>query len=89
MTFGGWLEIALYCVLLAALTPFLGGYLARVYAGELTFLGRIERPAYRLLGVDPQRGQEVLRRAPAVLARYSWDDTAARTLAQLERIAAR
>jgi glycosyltransferase involved in cell wall biosynthesis len=38
---------------------------------------------------DPSAGREIVARAPAVLSRYSWDDTAARTLAHVERIAAR
>ena len=31
MTVAGWIEIALYIVVLTALTPVLGGYMARVY----------------------------------------------------------
>jgi glycosyltransferase involved in cell wall biosynthesis len=37
--------------------------------------------------VDPQSADSVLANAPAVLARYSWDDAARRTLEQLELIA--
>jgi glycosyltransferase involved in cell wall biosynthesis len=42
----------------------------------------------RLL-TDPGAASHVLDRAPAILSRYSWDDTATRTLAHLERIARR
>jgi glycosyltransferase involved in cell wall biosynthesis len=42
----------------------------------------------RLL-TDRGAAREVVARAPAVLSRYSWDDTATRTLAHLERIARR
>lgn len=38
---------------------------------------------------SPERGAEWLVRAPAVLARYSWDKAADRTLEHVERIAAR
>lgn len=38
---------------------------------------------------SPAAGRDLLVRAPAVLARYSWDAAADRTLAYLERIAAR
>ena len=58
MTFAGWLEIALFLVALTALTPLVGGYMARVFTGELTTLGFVERPVYRLLGVRRERGQD-------------------------------
>jgi glycosyltransferase involved in cell wall biosynthesis len=38
---------------------------------------------------EPEAGRAVLDRAPAVLARYSWERAAGRTLEHLERIAAR
>ena len=34
MTAQGWLQIAFYLAVLTALTPLLGGYMARVYQGE-------------------------------------------------------
>jgi glycosyltransferase involved in cell wall biosynthesis len=43
--------------------------------------------ALRRCLVDPNSASAVLANAPAVLARYSWDDAARRTLEQLERIA--
>jgi potassium-transporting ATPase potassium-binding subunit len=58
----GWLQIALFLVVLVALTPLLGGYMASVYTGERVFLTRIvgpvERLFYRLLRVDPGREQD-------------------------------
>jgi glycosyltransferase involved in cell wall biosynthesis len=44
---------------------------------------------FQRLLTDPGAAQQVLERAPAILSRYSWDDTATRTLAHLERIARR
>jgi len=70
MTAAGWIEILLFIALLIAITPVLGGYLARVYAApptQLTALAFVERPVYRLLGVDPARGQDWKRYARSVL----------------------
>ncbi len=57
MTFVGWLQIALFVTIVGSLTRPLGGYLARVYAGERTKLQPLLRPIeiaiYRLSGVDP------------------------------------
>ncbi len=57
MTAAGLLQIGLYLVVLVALTKPLGGYMARVYAGESTFLDRVlgpvERFLYRLFGIHP------------------------------------
>jgi K+-transporting ATPase ATPase A chain len=57
----GVLQIALFCALVVAVVPLLGGYMARVFAGEPTFLapllGPVERLTYRLLRVDPGQGQ--------------------------------
>jgi potassium-transporting ATPase potassium-binding subunit len=62
MTTGGWLEIALLLVLLTALTPLLGGYIHRVFAGEPVLPARVLRPVERgltrlLAGPDPE-GQD-------------------------------
>ena len=57
MTAQGWLQIGFYLVVLTALTPLLGGYMARVYQGEPValerLLGPVERLTYRLLRTDP------------------------------------
>jgi potassium-transporting ATPase potassium-binding subunit len=62
VTAQGWLQIALYVVVLTALTPVLGGYMARVYRDERVFLtavlGPVERLAYRLLRVDATAEQD-------------------------------
>jgi K+-transporting ATPase ATPase A chain len=51
----GWMQIGLYVVLLVLLSKPLGEHMARVYAGERTFLtpalGWLERGLLRLLGV--------------------------------------
>ena len=55
MTLNGWLQLILYFVVLIALVKPLGAYMARVYEGQSTRLGRvlgpIERLIYRLSGV--------------------------------------
>jgi K+-transporting ATPase ATPase A chain len=55
---GGWLQIGLFVAIVGLLTRPLGGYLARVYAGERTLLrpliGPVEAALYRLAGVQPE-----------------------------------
>ncbi|MGA3362017.1 MAG: potassium-transporting ATPase subunit KdpA, partial [Solirubrobacteraceae bacterium] len=62
MTVSGWLEILVFSALLIALSPILGGYLAKVYTGERVFLtpvfGWFERGLYRSFGVNPKREQD-------------------------------
>jgi K+-transporting ATPase ATPase A chain len=62
VTFSGWLTIALFALILTALAFPLGGYMAKVYGGERVLLtpvlGWLERLLYRVLRVDPQRGQD-------------------------------
>ncbi|HEY4894790.1 MAG TPA: potassium-transporting ATPase subunit KdpA [Solirubrobacteraceae bacterium] len=62
MTFAGWLTIVLFAVILTALAFSLGGYMAKVYTGKRVFLSPIfagpERFLYRILRVDPERGQD-------------------------------
>jgi potassium-transporting ATPase potassium-binding subunit len=67
MSVAGWVEILLFVALLTALTPVAGGYMARVYRGDVTALGFVERPVYRRLGVDPSRGQDWKGYARSVL----------------------
>ena len=54
MTLNGWLQLAIYVVVLLALAKPLGSYMARVYEGESTILSRVfgpfERLLYRLIG---------------------------------------
>jgi potassium-transporting ATPase potassium-binding subunit len=59
MTANGWLQIALFFVVLLAVTKPLGVFMARVFAGEKTFLDPVLRPVERLLyrttGIDEKR----------------------------------
>ncbi len=60
MSLGEWTQIILFFTLLVGCTPLLGGYMAKVYAGERNLLSPIFRPmerfVYRLMGV--QEGSE-------------------------------
>jgi potassium-transporting ATPase potassium-binding subunit len=61
MTVIGWIQILLYCAIIVAIVPVLGGYMTRVFNGERTFLSPVLRPVeaalYRLSGVDERREQ--------------------------------
>ncbi len=71
MTVNGWLQIAIFAALVAAVTVPLGGYMAKVFAGGRTALSPVLRPVetvfYRLSGVDPIHEQNWLAYAFAVL----------------------
>jgi potassium-transporting ATPase potassium-binding subunit len=67
VTVSGWIEIALFLGVLTALTPLVGGYMARVFSDEVGFLGFVERPLYRVLGVERDRGQDWKAYARSVL----------------------
>jgi potassium-transporting ATPase potassium-binding subunit len=58
----GFLQIAIFCALIVAVVPVLGGYMAHVFRGERTFLDPVARPlergTYRLLRIDPNHGQD-------------------------------
>jgi potassium-transporting ATPase potassium-binding subunit len=58
----GWLQIALFVVVLVALTKPVGLYMARVFSDQRVFLtpvlGPIERFTYRVLRVRPEEGQD-------------------------------
>src|SRR5258708_2341338 len=64
MTFDGWIQIALYGVVIVLLIKPFGGYMTRVFSGERTFLspvlGPVERVFYRLSGVDERSDQNWL-----------------------------
>lgn len=53
-----WIQIVVFVIALVAVTPLLGGYVARVLEGERHLfslpLGWLERLIYRLSGVDPR-----------------------------------
>ena len=61
MTAIGWIQILLYCAIITAITPVLGGYMTRVFNGERNFLSPLLRPIeiviYKVAGVDEQREQ--------------------------------
>jgi K+-transporting ATPase ATPase A chain len=65
------LQFAVYMAVLLLLVKPLGEYMARVYEGEPTLVGRalgpLERGTYRLLGVDPEEQMGWRRYALAVL----------------------
>ncbi|MHB1217269.1 MAG: potassium-transporting ATPase subunit KdpA [Alphaproteobacteria bacterium] len=71
MTLIGWLQIALFCLLVLATVKPLGAYMARVFAGERNFLspviGPIEHGFYALAGVDPKKEQHWTGYAVAML----------------------
>src|SRR5271157_1689956 len=56
MTANGWFQIAVYLIVVAAITKPLGTYMARVFSGEKTFMDPVMRPVerlvFRLTGVD-------------------------------------
>src|SRR3954467_8728465 len=58
----GFLQIAIFCALIVAVVPLLGGHMARVFRGERTFIdpvaAPVERFTYRLLRIDPANGQD-------------------------------
>jgi Mn-containing catalase len=72
MTFTGWAQIALYCLIIVALVRPLGGYMTRLFAGDRMFLtpvlGPIERGLYRAAGVDERGEQHWATYALAMLA---------------------
>jgi potassium-transporting ATPase potassium-binding subunit len=71
VTFQGWVQIAVYVVVLTALTPLIGSYMTRVYRGERVLLtpvfGPLERLVYRLMRVNPGAGQNWKEYARSVL----------------------
>src|ERR1700747_1327172 len=71
MTISGWVQIALFSVIVILITRPLGGYMTRVFAGERTFLSPLLRPVERAVywccGVDEKEEQHWLTYAVAVL----------------------
>jgi potassium-transporting ATPase potassium-binding subunit len=53
MTAAGWVEIGLYVAILTAITPLLGGYMARVFRGELG-IAVVDRAIVRIAGEREQ-----------------------------------
>jgi potassium-transporting ATPase potassium-binding subunit len=71
MTIIGWVQIALFSLIVIVITRPLGGYMTRVFAGERTFLSPVllpvERAVYWCCGVDEKEEQHWLTYAVAVL----------------------
>ena len=71
MTINGWLQIFVFLALVFAVTKPLGIYMARVFAGEKTFidpvLRPIERVLYRITGVDEKQEMRWREYATAML----------------------
>ena len=61
MTAIGWIQIALYCAIIIAITKPLGGYMTRVFTGGRTLLSPVLRPVeralYRVSGIDEAQEQ--------------------------------
>src|SRR6266481_5168094 len=71
MTITGWIQIALFSVIVILITRPFGGYMTRVFAGERTFLSPVLRPVesavYWCCGVDEKEEQHWLTYAVAML----------------------
>ena len=78
MSAQGWFQIGLFVVVLVALTPLLGAYMARVYRNEPVLLSRVlgpvERLTYRAIRTDPGAGQDwkSYARSALVFSALSW-----------------
>jgi potassium-transporting ATPase potassium-binding subunit len=74
----GWLQIAVFVVVVLAITPLLGRYMARVFTGQRVLLtpilAPVERLLYRALRVDVTRGQDwkAYARSVLVFSGVSW-----------------
>src|SRR6188474_1730296 len=71
MTLNGWLQILFFLLAVFIVTPPLGAFMARVFAGQRTFLDPVMRPIerliYRLTGVDERRGMRWTEYSVALL----------------------
>jgi K+-transporting ATPase ATPase A chain len=71
MTLVGWAQIALFCLIIIAITRPVGGFMTQVYAGERTFIRPlvrpIERATYWLCGIDENQEQSWVGYAVAML----------------------
>src|ERR1700680_224187 len=71
MTPNGWIQIALYSVVVVILVKPFGGYMTRVFTGERTVLSPVLRPIergiYWLCGVDEKQEQHWVTYAVAML----------------------
>jgi K+-transporting ATPase ATPase A chain len=87
VTIDGWMQIALFAVIVTLITRPFGGYMTRVFAGERTLLWPILRPIeraiYRCCGIDEREEQHWLTYAVAML---SFSVVGFATLYALERL---
>ncbi len=64
-------QLLLFAAVIVALTPIMGRYMARVYAGERTvitpIMAPVEKAIYRLSGINPDSGQHWTRYAFSVI----------------------
>ncbi|HUZ74432.1 MAG TPA: potassium-transporting ATPase subunit KdpA [Stellaceae bacterium] len=71
MTANGWIQIALFSVIVIAIARPFGGYMTRVFAGERTFLHPVLRPVERAIywccGIDEKEEQHWLTYTVAML----------------------
>jgi K+-transporting ATPase ATPase A chain len=71
MSLIGWIQILLFCAIVIALVPWLGGYMTRVFNGERTLLSPLLRPVEAMLyavgGVDERREQHWVTYTVAML----------------------
>jgi K+-transporting ATPase ATPase A chain len=67
----GWVQIVVFFAIIVAITPLLGGYMARVYTGQQVFLARVlgpfERGIYRAIRADVRREQDWKSYAASVM----------------------
>ena len=71
MSIYGVLQAVLFCVVIVAITPTLGGYMTRLFTGQpvllIRVLGPVERGLYRLGGIRPDQDQSWKAYALSVL----------------------
>jgi potassium-transporting ATPase potassium-binding subunit len=78
VTIAGWSQIVIFLVVLTALTPIVGGYMARVYQGQRVWLSAVlepmERLLYRVLRVRPSEEQDwkAYARSTLIFSLASW-----------------
>jgi K+-transporting ATPase ATPase A chain len=71
MTINGWIQIAIFAVVVILLTRPVGGFMFRLFEGERTFLSPVLRPVeagfYAAAGVDPKKEQSWITYAVGML----------------------
>jgi K+-transporting ATPase ATPase A chain len=71
MTANGWIQIAIFVVVVTALVRPVGGLIFRLFEGERTFMSPVLRPVesgfYALAGVDPKKEQSWITYAVGML----------------------